>query len=263
MSHRNALIVGLLLSTSCATWHGRSFRVLPAAPNYLVRSPDSLETPFPEVLRRYNGFDAARGWMDLHPKMELRIENAYYQPGMPRKGLNGFLGTEVARYIVRSNGLQVLSVQSMNDRPKDDPPVQELIRPAQTRFRYHRFFYAIVFKRSGEDQGSVLLGANDQAALDHLAAELGTDPDSVCHAGSTNCTVFPEACSVSIEMEIVVNGAARNMLWGSRLESVAEHPSHIELLRLYEDRLIPVKLEARDPKVLRLPLLPGDHVNWN
>jgi hypothetical protein len=196
--------------------------------------------------------------------MELRIENAYYEPGMPKRGLKGFLGTEVARYTVDSQGrLQLASFQPMKNRPNGEPPVQQLIASSQLRDRYHRFYYAILFKRSGEARGSVLLGANKKDDLDRLAAELLADPDSVCNDTSRHCTVFPEACSVSIEMQIFVNGAPQNVIWGSLLASVAPHPRNLELLRPYNGNLTAVHLDLRDPNALRLPLLPGDRLNWN
>ncbi len=94
------------------------FQVIPHSPQYLLRSPpDSHRTPFTEVLKAYNGFEAGHAWIDLTPDMELSIENAYYEAGAMRSGLAGFLGTEVARYAVLSNGLDLLSVQPMKNRP--------------------------------------------------------------------------------------------------------------------------------------------------
>jgi len=258
-------IACVLLATSCAT-HIRvnAFRVVPAAPTYLLRSPDASETPFPDVLRVYNGFEPGRGWMDLRPDMELRIENAYYEPGMPKRGLKGFLGTEVARYTVHRQGhLQLVSVQPMKNRPIGEKPVQQLISGSQQRYRYHRFYYAIVFKRTGDVRGSVLLGANKKDDLDGYAAQLLADPDSVCNGKSPHCTIFPEGCSVSIEMQVFVNGTPQNVIWGSLLASIAPHPRSLELLRLYNGSLTPVHLDAHDPNALRLPLLPGDRLNWN
>lgn len=63
-------------------------------------------------------------------------------------------------------------------------------------------------------------------------------------------------------MGLAGNGAPRSVFWGSLLSSVAGRARHIELSRLYEDRLTPVKLDPRDPSALLLPLLPGDHLNW-
>ena len=264
MTARRLWILCALVSTSCVTRAPSNFRVIPAAPNYLLRYPDARQTPFPDVLRLYNGFQPGGGWMDLRPAMELRIENAYYRPGMPRRGLDGFLGTETALYRVRSHrGLQLVSIQPMKDRPGEDPPVQELIQPSQQRRPYYRFYYEILFRRSGSSRGSVLLGANSKEELDHLATALLNDPDSVCRDRSMQCTVFPDACSVSIQMEIVINGTPRDVIWNSPISSIVDHPSHLELWRLYNGRLTPVNLNINDPNALRLPLLPADHVNWN
>ena len=104
--HRSALFLCALLLLSCASrLPSRSFRVLPATPDYLLQSPDSVETPFADVLHTYNGFEASWGSVDLRPKMELRVENAYFREGIcQRRGMDGFLGTGVARYEVRLQG---------------------------------------------------------------------------------------------------------------------------------------------------------------
>lgn len=193
--------------------------------------------------------------MDLHPDMELRIENAYYQSGVPRRGSHGFLGTEIARYRVQTNGtLRLLSVQPLKDRPRGEPPVQQLIPRRQRRYHHHRF-YREVFFASGHTRGSVLIGANTQE-------ELHTDPHTLCGKSSAHCTVFPEECTVSIEMEIFVNGAPRNVIWDSDVASVVNHPQRVEVLRLHNGRLTPIQPNPRDPRALQLPLLPGDRINW-
>jgi hypothetical protein len=251
-----------LLAIACANRRANStFRVVPGDPNYFLRCPDLKDIPFPDVLSQYTGVGA--GWVDLQPKMGLRIENAYYQEGAPKHGLNGFLGTEIARYRAQTTGLRLLSVEAeLEQRPGDQPRVQDLLRTSQRRYRYHRFFYQIVFKSKGESRGAVLLGASSINELDQLSARLLQNADSVCRDHSTHCTAFPDACSVSIEMEIVVNGAPHTVLWGSLLANVVTRPRQLELLRFYGGRLAPVEIDPGDPTALRLPLLPGDHVNW-
>jgi len=89
-------------------------------------------------------------------------------------------------------------------------------------------------------------------------------PEQVCSAGSAHCAAFPEACTVSIEMRLVVNGKNESRDWGSLLTSVVgQHPRRLELRRLYDGRLTPVKINAADQAALRLPLLPEDHIIWN
>ena len=251
-----------LMAASCASFHPQPFVVIPQSPNCLLRTPDSNEIPFPDLLRTYNGFEPGRNWMDLRPLMELRIENAYYGPGMPRHGLAGFLGTELAQYQVSANGLRLLSVQPMKDRPQNDLPVQRLISPVQARYHYHRFYYEVFFKSDTNSRGSVLLGANSVTALDRLSVGLAS-PETICNKTSTQCTVFPEACSVSIEMKIFVNSKPVSILWGTALRNVINgDPQHVYLRRLYAGRLTPLHLNPRDRDELKLPLLPGDHVSW-
>jgi hypothetical protein len=75
--------------------------------------------------------------------------------------------------------------------------------------------------------------------------------------------VFPEACSVSVEMAIVVNGAPLTVVWGSTLQSVMNRrPRQVSLHRLNAGRLTVVQLEAEDKNALKLPLLPGDRIEW-
>jgi hypothetical protein len=242
--------------------HGGSFRVVPRHPSYVLRSPDSRETPFAGILHAYNGSDPAQNWMDLRPLMELRIENAYYKKGASRRGLAGFLGTEVARYDMTPDGLRLLSFHSMNGRPEGDVPVEHLITAPRMTFPYQRLYFEIVFSRKDNSHGSVLLGANSTWELDRLSAQLSI-PETVCSETSSNCTVFPEACTVSVEMEIVLNGQARDGGLGSLLDSVvAEHPQHLEMQRLYDGQLRPVKIDPHDSEELLIPLLPGDRVSW-
>ena|SRR5579875_654201 len=252
-----------LCLTACVARLSRTyFEVLPNSPNYLLQSPDSHRTPFPEVLKAYNDFEPGHAWIELEPLMELRIENAYWEPGARRTGLAGFLGTEVARYLVRSHGLVLVSVHPMSNRPNDQIPVQDLISKPKTRFSHYRLYYEVVFSRSNKSHTSVLLGANSQAEIDALSAQL-SHPEAFRSQRSTHCVIFPEACSVSVEMKVIVNGKPESVLWGSTLASIAKQPHHLEMKRLYAGRPRPIRIDANDPKSLLLPLLPGDQISWN
>jgi hypothetical protein len=237
--------------------------VIRATPDYLLRAPDARETPFLEVLNRYYKKDS--GILELHPGTELRIENAYYGKGLPKRGLTGYLGTETASYHVGDKGLRLLSVKAgLANPPDDQPPVEKLLKPSAMHFRYYRFFYQVLVNhKSDSRRGAILLGANSVPELNRLAEQLPLDPDGVCGSKSAHCTVFPEACTVSLEIEIVVNNQRRTVSWDSRLASIAPSPSHLTLLRLSAGRLAPVELDPADPAALRLPLLPGDHIVWD
>ncbi|MGC2658103.1 MAG: hypothetical protein WA324_08990 [Bryobacteraceae bacterium] len=252
---QTALLLSVLLLTACLA----HYSVIPHHPAYLLKAPDSSKTPYPDILRDYNGFDRARDSIDLRPTMEIQIENAYYEKGASRRGLKGYLGTETAQYAVSDQGLRLLSVRHMKDRPANDAPVQQLIPEQGLKFRYYRLYYELVFARNKDSHGSALLGADSVSQLNQLAAQ----SDSVCDGTSFHCTVFPEACSVSVEIKISVNGKTQNVGWGSMLSSLVPHPRHLAMKRLYKGRLVPIKINPADPDALRLPLLPGDEITWS
>jgi hypothetical protein len=248
---------------SCATprAHG-SFRVLAAEPGYVIRSPEAKETAFPEVLSRYSDVGPAQGWL-LHAYTELRVENAYYREGAPKRGLDGFLGTQTAVYRVRDRGLQLISVRSdVARRPADQLPVEDLIGRQKRRYRYYRYFFQIVFRQKSDTRGAVLLGADSLDELNRLVVSLLEDPDAVCSGASQHCAAFPVACTVALQIEVTINGVRSVVGWGNTLGSVAEHPRTLKLSRLDNGVLTPVEVDASDPNALRLPLLPGDRIEW-
>jgi hypothetical protein len=257
------LALSLMFSAACATRRAvTSFHVVPARPEYLLRSPDSKDTPFPDVLGRYA--NVGPGWVELRPEIELRVENAYFREGAPKRGLANFLGTEIARYQMLATGaLEQIAIQSrVAQRPADQPPVQQLLSESQRRYAHHRLFYQVLVSKKADVRSAVLLSAASIDELYRLTEQLRTEPDSVCDGVSTHCTAFPEACSVSLEIEIVVNGARRSVPWSSVLVDVVERHRHVELFRAYTGRLVPVKIDPTDPSAFRLPLLPGDRVKW-
>lgn len=257
------VILFLAVSWACAPRRPlRSFQVLPGQPNYRLRAPDASEMPYPEVLPRFTPSTA--NWVDLHSGMDLRIENAYFRDHSPKHDLAHYLGTEIAQFPVRGSGLlRRASLQSARkERPPQEPSAGQLIPASQRRFQHHRFFYEILVKRKDEVRGAVLLGAATTDELDQLTGRLLADPAAVCGGQLLHCTIFPGTCTVSVEIEIVANGAPRTVLWGSTLGNVAAHARHVELLRRYRGKLLPVELNPADPNALRLPLLPGDHLSW-
>jgi hypothetical protein len=256
-----SILLAIVSSCMHPNVHG-AFQVLADAPSYVIRSPDAHSIPFPDVLPSYGDVGESQGWL-LHPDTELHIENAYYREGAPKHGIANFIGTEKAVYRVRPTGLHLVSVQSgLERRPLDQPEVRKLIGYSQSHYRYYRYFFQIVFRQKAGERGAVLLGANSTRELDRLAARLMTDPDAVCTAQSPHCAAFPEACTVAIEIELLVNGVRRTVGWGSLLDSVVMNPRRLQLLRLYAGKPTPVELDPHDPNALRMPLLPGDRIEW-
>jgi hypothetical protein len=183
-----SLVLALITVLSCAGRRGSgNFRVLPGEPNYLLRLPDLRNLPFPDVLASYTGIGDA--WVDLRPHMQLRIENAYFQPDAPERTLKYYSGTESVRYRIARNGaLRMVSFEPvLARRPQAQPAARDLVPPLMARFHCHRYYYQIAFRSEGDERGAVLLGANSENQLEALGHRLVGDPDSVCTDAFGGC----------------------------------------------------------------------------
>jgi len=263
MTVRLITALACVLAMSCAARRGATaFRVVPGQPDYLLRSQDSKQTPFPEVLGQYT--KVGQGWVELRSSTDLRVENAYFREGAPKRGLANFLGTEIVRYQVLPTGpLQEIAFESRVDRrPADQPPVRELLSEPQKHHKCHRFFYQVLLSKKSNVRSAVLLGGESTEQLGVLTTQLMTQPESVCNDGSSQCAVFPEACTVSLEIEVTANGARRTVVWGNTLADFAQGHPGVKLFRSYRGQPTPVEVDVRDREALRVPLLPGDVIKW-
>lgn len=259
----------VLITCVVALWIGcaakRAWRVAPSPSGYALTDGKQSE-PYVQMLHRFNRFETGSGWVDIKPYMRLHVENAYYEPGRPKRGLDGFIGTERVWYRKpEPPGLVegVIEPKMLAPRPSDEPAVQALLPESARKFGAYRLFFSIRINRRGATRGAVLLGAPTQGDLEARAAALLADPDAVCLEGSAECTVFPEVCTVSPEAEVTVNGEVRAFTWGTPLSAAAKNPKTIRLTRLINGKRATVPVDPTDANALRLPLLPGDEVQFN
>lgn len=261
----------LLLFTTCASlfWIGcnakRAWRVQPAPSGYALAKGNQSE-PYAQMLERFNGFQTGSGWVDVRPFMRIQIENAYYEPGRPKRGLDGFIGTERVWFRKpEQSGLIEGAIESkmLAVRPAGEPAVEALLPPGNRAYGAYRLFFSVRINRRGATRGAVLLGAPTQRDLETRAAALLADPDAVCREGSAECTVFPEVCTVSPESEVNVNGAVKAFTWGTPLSAAVRSAKSIKLTRVINGKRAEVAVDPADANALRLPLLPGDEVQFN
>lgn len=263
MPSRSQLWVALAavaLTSGCAVRRAPAFRIVPAAPEYLLEAPDASRTPFGDILPRYAGADS--GWADMRPGMALHVERAYFREGAAEQNIRSYLGTETVRYRSREDGTlaETDAGPPLEPRPAGQASARSLLGKAQQQLPHHRFFFQLLVNPTEDRRAAVLLSAPSRDELTRLADALVTDAAATCQASPESCTIFPENCSVSLEMEITVNDATTVVAWGTRLARVADGRPDLELHRLNEGRQTRVELDGSDLEALRIPLLPGDRV---
>src|SRR5439155_13521116 len=89
---------------------------------------------------------------------------------------------------------------------------------------------------------------------DRMTNQLMSEPESVCGDAFSQCTIFPEACTVSLEIAVLAKGARRTGSWGSTLADFSGNHRRVELFRHYQNELAPVEVDTRDHEALRVPL---------
>jgi len=199
-------------------------------------------------------------WVDLLPGTYAKVENAYFRDGAPRTGLEGYIGTQTARFVTdKQRGLRLITTSAAIPLSGGQVAADNLVRSGERNYRFYRYYYAIAFKRNGDSSGAVLLGANSLTELDKLGTQLLADPDTVCGPGSAHCSVFPKTCTVTLEADLEVNGAKRTVYWPAFLGNVAPPGKVVEVLR---DGQAPRKLDPNIQADLRYALLSGDKVRW-
>ena len=205
---------------------------------------------------------SATDYLDIRPGIRLSVEKAYYAEGSKAKGLDGFLGTQVAAFGLAPNlSLRLLSLDSKPFQGAAVPKItaDQLVPSHMRNERAFRFFYAVTFARSGRPSASVLLAGKSLRQIEELTAQLRANPDQVCSTQARQCAVFPEGSTVSIMMEIVVNGAPKVVIWGSALGSATGGKPATSLERNISGSFETVRLVGDG---LRTPLLPGDRVTF-
>lgn len=154
--------------------------------------------------------------MDLTEGMALVLETAYFRDGAKTRTIADYIGTEKLTLRTGRNGtLAVVQHVPLPGRPKGQIPVTAVFPEKERRRRQQRLYFQVVVNKASGKANAVVLSAGGSKEMAALTAQLMGK--AVCAAG---CTVIPEGSSVSLAMEIFVNGEARTVLWGSNVNSV-------------------------------------------
>ena len=256
------LALHLAASAACSLRSPEAYLAVPARPEYLLRSPDSTETPYSSVPDRYSR--TGPGWIDMRHGLGLRVEVAYFRDPDAERDVKNYLGLETVRYEATPDGrlAQAGAATVLDGRPQQQLAADRILSEAQRNLAHHRFFYQFLFTPTDLGRRAVLLSAETAEGLSALEKQLRTDPEALRCSISESCTVFPESSSASLEMEIFVNGSRQMIPWRTRLSRVVEDKPRVRLYRDYRGRRARVRLPRDDRKALALPLLPGDEIEW-
>ena len=176
------------------------------------------------------------------------LETAYFRDGAKTRTIADYIGTEKLMLRTGRNGaLAVTQHVPLPGRPAAQIPVTAVFPEKERRRRQQRLYFQVVVNKASGKANAVMLSAGGSKEMAVLTAQLMGN--AVCEAG---CTVIPEGSSLSLAMEIFVNGEARTVLWGSNVRSVLGAERPFTLRR--GDKMMP-------PGAM-MGLLPGDRIDF-
>lgn len=245
--------IGLMvLVQGCAA--RRPFTLLPG----VLRAPDGVETPVGETLAGF--YNQREGWVDLQPGMTLKLERAYFKSATLPRRLENYVGLETALFRVGARrNLARVELSELPQRPGDQAGVATLLREQQLRLRAQRLYFQVALDKKSGTSSAVLLSARSHAELLRVP-----DLSLLCGGSKSEalCQVFPEGNSVSLAIDVTVNGVHKSLLWGSNLGSVVGAATQFKLQRYYKGKLTEVQLDPAHAETRRLPLFPRDVIQY-
>ena len=231
------------------------------------------------------GYWAGKGVMDLRAGLRLEVERAYYRDtalNMAAKSLANYIGTSDATYEIeekqgrnihfRLNGVAYKphELSSRHDRGIPDFTLPKFASPAP----FYRLLLATDFVPDRIKRAALLVGA---ATIDQInavtklfQARHGLGCADLTQANNVICVEFDGEVTVSPEVQVVVNGQIKYLIWGSTIRRLfAEQqvgqltiPKTLHIERLFDTQYSEIHFPPDDDAILDLTLVGGDRVSW-
>lgn len=253
-----ASIVAILAVLAGCSARTARYIVIPSKPHYLLRYPDGKTRAFPDTTASLS--NAFEGWIDLGSGMTLTLERTYFEPPESRR-IQDYIGLETIQFRAETTGgpLRQIEYRPLESRPRDEPSLRSAIPGGQLVCRYHRLFFQTVVDKESGPARAVLVSASSQSESVALSKDLirGLGCETSLRPG-LYCSAIPNGTTASVFFDVIVNGKATSVAWGSTVAQLVGAKRPIRVWRKNRSRMAPVIFESADPEALRLPLLPGD-----
>jgi hypothetical protein len=234
---------------------------------------------------RFGSFELT-GIVDLVSDFRLNVDGPVYSPvanNSANNGANGstkqLIGYERAYYIFTPAGKSdrtQISLASVTETdigkaalPKSTPQ-NTLALPESPG--YFRLVLRSAAAASENISIATLLSAPDEKTLADATRQLTSKPEETCEdvtEHGANCMMFPPRVGVGIELGVLVNGRQVFVGLGGWLDdtvkganSLAVIEKTLQVRRLYQGHLIPIKFDPTSQAIFALVLMPGDEITW-
>jgi len=220
--------------------------------------------PFLAYLLRFGAFDLNQ-FIDLTPDFRLRIVYPKYSENASQR--KQIKGVETVYYKI--------APEQKDGRVRIIAAAQKSANQVVSPFPPSSAYFRLFLKRSNSSKDpitvAIILSSKDRKSLDDATKALDASAEASCRAvlsPDANCILFPPLTGVNAEIRVRVNGKEAFAELGARVDQLIHEvgdydaPRSVEVKRLFDRRLVPMKTDSDNKELLALILMPGDEVNY-
>jgi hypothetical protein len=243
------------------------------------RIATSLSAPVEDTLF-YRYSYGPGGYVDMAPKMQLRIERDFFDPQSSSHTASDYQGTTITYYdVVGSTGtsLKFLRVERRSAGSTAfgaNSSDAELAKEFANTSRLRLFLQDLTVSGGAKTPAILIGGALDQD-LTGVTQAIENDPGISCKAllpSKITCALFDGVVTVSPMLEVFINGARSHVPIGSKLQFILPHVTTsqqatlmrtLRVERLFQGRLARVQLPTDPEAVSQLLVFGEDRISWS
>lgn len=232
--------------------------------------------PFVAYVLRFGAFDLKQ-FIDLTPDFRLRIVYPIYviDNHLQTKEIKG---VETVYYEIvadqKDGRVRISEVTAAGTSPNGAGPeglAKQLAPPFPRSFAYFRLLLKKNLTSADPITVAIILSSADRKLLDDATKELDSSDEASCHAitsPSATCIMFPTLTGVNAEIRVKVNGKEAFARLGAQVNEVIREfgtddmPRSVQVRRLFDKRLVPIKGDSDSKDLLALILMPGDVISY-
>jgi hypothetical protein len=254
----------------------------PSVDEYLhvkQRIAASLSAPVEDTLF-YRYSYGPGGYVDMAPKMQLRIERDFFDPQSSSHTASDYQGTTITYYDVVGStaaSLKFLRVErrsagsaAFGANSSDASLANEFANTSRLRL-----FLQDLTVSGGAKTPAILIGGALDQDLNGSTKAIENDPGISCKAllsSKITCVLFDGAVTVSPMLEVFINGARSYVPIGSKLQFILPHVAAsqqatlmrtLRVERGFQGKVVRVQLPADLEAVSQLLVFGEDRISWS
>jgi len=227
--------------------------------------------PFLAYLLRFGVFDLNE-FVDLTPDFRLRIVYPVYSASnqMETKEITG-VKTIYYKIVSDPNDGRVRILRAKSGDASRDRQ-SEIASPFPESSAYFRLFLRKSPAAKDPVTVAIVLGSTDRKHLGEATKELDASAEASCRAVASSdaaCIMFPPLTGVNAEIRVKANGKDAFARLGARVDELIDEvkdnddaPRSVQVKRLFDKRLVPIKAASDEKDILALILMPGDVISY-